>query len=143
MYLNQTIWLFVRKQFALFLSFRLLGSLGIQPEQSLQLRILEMFTTSSLRNLWNTVNVIYLACTIFDVSQIFCYLVWIWFGGWFVSTGIQTFINAHLAVYLIWRRNSTVKGAKKDTLPNVIRLQYSIWFFFFKKKNTDCTLKTV
>ena len=32
-------------------------------------------------------------------------------------------INAHLAVYLIWPRDSTPKGAKKNTSPNVIRLQ--------------------
>ena len=37
---------------------------------------------------------------------------------------IQTFINAHLVVYLILRRDSTAKAAKKNTLPNVIHLQY-------------------
>ena len=36
----------------------------------------------------------------------------------------QTFIYAHLAVYLNWRRYSTAKGAKKNTSPNVICLQY-------------------
>ena len=39
-------------------------------------------------------------------------------------SSIQTFINAHLAVYLIWRRDSTAKDAKKNTSPNVICLQY-------------------
>ena len=34
---------------------------------------------------------------------------------------IQTFKHAHLAVYLNWRRDSTAKGAKKNTSPNVIR----------------------
>ena len=44
------------------------------------------------------------------------------FVWWF----IQTFINTHLAVYLNWRRDSTAKGAKKNTSPNVIHLQYSV-----------------
>ena len=35
-------------------------------------------------------------------------------------------LNAHLAVYLIWRRDSTAKGAKKNTSPKVIPLQYSV-----------------
>ena len=49
-----------------------------------------------------TVNVLYLACTIFGVFQIFCYLVWIWFGGWFVSTSSNLYkLHVHLAVYLI------------------------------------------
>ena len=39
---------------------------------------------------------------------------------------IQTFINAHLAVYLIWQKVSSAKGAKKNTSPNVIFLQYLI-----------------
>ena len=38
---------------------------------------------------------------------------------------IQTVINAYLAVYLIWRMDSTAKGAKKNTSPNVIRTQYA------------------
>ena len=42
---------------------------------------------------------------------------------------IQTFVNAHLAVYLIWLRESIAKGAKKNTSPNVIRLQYSASVF--------------
>ena len=37
---------------------------------------------------------------------------------------IYTFINAHLAMYLILRRNMSAKGTKKITSPNVIRLQY-------------------
>ena len=39
---------------------------------------------------------------------------------------IHTFNNVHLAVYLIWRSDMTVKGAKKNTSPNVICLQYSL-----------------
>ena len=31
--------------------------------------------------------------------------------------------DAHLAMYLIWRMNTTAKGAKKNTSPNVIHLQ--------------------
>ena len=27
-------------------------------------------------------------------------------------------------MYLLWRKDSTAKGAKKCTLPNVLRLQY-------------------
>ena len=34
-------------------------------------------------------------------------------------------MNTHLAVYLIWQGDST-KGAKKNTSPNVIQLQYII-----------------
>ena len=37
---------------------------------------------------------------------------------------IQTFTNTYLAVFLIWRRYSTAKGAKKNISPNKIRLQY-------------------
>ena len=29
-----------------------------------------------------------------------------------------------LAMYLIWRMDTTAKGSKKNTLPNVIHLQY-------------------
>ena len=36
-----------------------------------------------------------------------------------------TFINAHLAMYFIWRMDTTAKGAKKNTSPNVIHLQYT------------------
>ena len=43
---------------------------------------------------------------------------------------IQTFINVHLAVYLIWRNDSTAKGAKKNTSPNVMRLQYIVIYSF-------------
>ena len=73
-----------------------------------------------------TENVLYLAFTIFGVLLllIFCYLV----GFDLVVdlyTHIQTFINAHLAVYLNWWRDSTTKGTKRNTSPNVICLQYS------------------
>ena len=60
----------------------------------------------------------YCKCIIFSVYDIwrffiiFCSLAWIWFWGWFVST-YPTFINAHLAVYLIWQRDSTAKMLKK------------------------------
>ena len=39
----------------------------------------------------------------------------------------QTFINAHLAMLLSWRRDSSALGAKQNTLPNVhvISLQYA------------------
>ena len=35
-----------------------------------------------------------------------------------------TFISTHLVLYLIWWMDMTAKGAKKNTLPNVIHLQY-------------------
>ena len=44
---------------------------------------------------------------------------------------IQTFINAHLAVYLTWRSDLTAKGARKNTSPKVIRLQF--FFFLFSR----------
>ena len=37
-----------------------------------------------------------------------------------------TFINAHFAMYLIWRMDTTAKGAKKNTSPNVTHLQYML-----------------
>ena len=39
-----------------------------------------------------------------------------------------TLINAYLAMYLIWRMDTTAKGAKKNTSPNVIHLQYFCLF---------------
>ena len=48
---------------------------------------------------------------------------------------MQTFINAHLAVYLIWRRDSAAKGAKKNSSPNVIRLQYLISVEDYEERN--------
>ena len=42
---------------------------------------------------------------------------------------ITTFINAHFAVVLIWRKESKSKGAEKNTSPNVARLQYSVRAF--------------
>ena len=52
----------------------------------------------------------------FGVFQIFCNLAVV-----DLYPLIHTFINAHLAVYLIWRKDSTNKGSKKNTPPNVIR----------------------
>ena len=37
---------------------------------------------------------------------------------------IESIKDAHLALYLIWQRDSTTKSAKKNTPPNVIHLQY-------------------
>ena len=37
---------------------------------------------------------------------------------------IQSFINAHLSVFLIWRSDPTAKSAKTNTSPNVICFQY-------------------
>ena len=50
----------------------------------------------------------------------------------------NTFINAHLAMYLIWRMDTTAKGVKKNTLPNAIHLQY----LFSLVNNTDITWLT-
>ena len=36
--------------------------------------------------LLTVINVLYWACTIFGGLSIFCYLAWIWFGGWLKST---------------------------------------------------------
>ena len=50
---------------------------------------------------------------------------------------IKTFIHAHFAVYLNWRRDSTAKGATKNTSLNAIRLQCVLIpesCFFFKRK---------
>ena len=75
-----------------------------------------------------TENVLYLAFTIFGVFVVVDFLLFsvdlIW---WLICIYIiQTFISAHLAVYLIWWRDSSTKGVKKNTSPNVIRLQYFI-----------------
>ena len=35
------------------------------------------------------------------------------------------FLNAHLAMFLIWQMDTTAKGAKKNTSLNVIHLQYA------------------
>ena len=37
---------------------------------------------------------------------------------------LMNFINAHIAMYLIWQMDTTPKGSKKNTSPNVIHLQY-------------------
>ena len=50
---------------------------------------------------------------------------------------IKTFIHAHFAVYLNWRRDSTAKGATKNTSLNAIRLQCVLIpesCFFFQTK---------
>ena len=70
-----------------------------------------------------TVNVLYLACMIFGIFQNFCYLM-VFDLVVDLYPLIQTFINAHLAVYLILREDSTAKGTKKNTSPNVVLLQY-------------------
>ena len=57
-----------------------------------------------------TVNISYIACTIFDWLLIFCYLTWIWFGGWLKSTYFKVFLSWHSTMYLIWLRDSTAKG---------------------------------
>ena len=36
-------------------------------------------------------------------------------------------------MYLILRMNTTAKGAKKNTLPNVMHLHYNYTLFFFQK----------
>ena len=52
----------------------------------------------------NTVNVLYLACTIYVGHEIFYQLARIHLA--FDSNQlIHTFINAHLVMYLIWRRD--------------------------------------
>ena len=56
-----------------------------------------------------TVNVLYLACPIYGG------LLLLLFSVYLISWLIEVFINGHLAMYLIWRRDSTAKGAKKYT----------------------------
>ena len=61
----------------------------------------------------HTVNVLYVA---FKISGVFFLDFLILSGFDFVVDLyplIQTFINGHLAVCLIWQRDSTAKGAKK------------------------------
>ena len=60
-----------------------------------------------------TVSLLYSACTAFDFMVDLYPL-------------INALINAHLAMYSIWRRDSTAKGVKKKYIAdfNVIRLQY-------------------
>ena len=38
----------------------------------------------------------------------------------------NVFLKAHLAMYMIWRMNTTAKGSKKNTSPNAIHLQYML-----------------
>ena len=75
----------------------------------------------------HTVNVLYLACTIF--GGVFFHRFSAIYREFDLVVDlcpfIETFVNAHLAVYLIWQRDSTAKGAKKNISPNVIRLQYT------------------
>ena len=76
----------------------------------------------------HTVNVLYLA---FKISGFFFFfrfsdIEWIWFGGWFVST-YSNLYKGHLAVCLIWQRDSTAKGAKKYiTKCNIFTVVYYI-----------------
>ena len=53
------------------------------------------------------------------------------FSGFYLALNsiIPTFIKAHFAVVLIWRKESKSKGAEKNTSPNVTRLQYSVRAF--------------
>ena len=67
---------------------------------------------------------IYCKCIIFSVYDIWRFLDCLLFSMDFIWWLIQTFKNAHLTVYLIWWRDSTAKGTKKNTLPNITCLQY-------------------
>ena len=60
--------------------------------------------------------------SVYDIWQTFNFLLFSVYLFWWL---IEVFINGHLAMYLIWRRDSTAKGAKKNTSPNVMRLQYT------------------
>ena len=40
-------------------------------------------------------------------------------------------------MYLIWRMDTTAKGAKKNTSPNVIHLQYTVLSYAETKKNKN------
>ena len=66
----------------------------------------------------NTVNILYITCD-FPLITVFFYMAFEF------SLLIHTFINIQLAMNLIWRRNTTTKGAKNNTSPNVIRLPYN------------------
>ena len=73
-----------------------------------------------------TVNVLYLACMIFKLAEFEFLAIWRGFELAFYSNQLKymyTFINADLAMYLIWRMDTTAKGAKKNTSQNVIHLQ--------------------
>ena len=64
-----------------------------------------------------TVNMLYLVCVMFGG---------IWFCILFKSFYLNLDWFSHFkAMYLIWRRESTAKGTRTNTLPNVIHLQYS------------------
>lgn len=67
-------------------------------------------------------NILYLGCTIFGGLGIFCYLVWIYL----VFDLHPLFHICTNAKYLIWQKDTTAKGAKTKTLPNVIYLQNTI-----------------
>ena len=64
--------------------------------------------------------------TIICKPWIFCYmyLAWIWCGGRLKST-LTAVINANLSMYSIWHSDTTAKGTKKKTSPNIISLQYN------------------
>lgn len=64
-----------------------------------------------------TVNMLYLVCVMFGG---------IWFCILFKSFYLNLDWFSHFkAMYLIWRRESTAKGTRTNTLPIVIHLQYS------------------
>ena len=69
-----------------------------------------------------TVNVLHLACTIFKrfLNFLLFSVDMIW---WLICIHVFKPLYVHVALYFIWRRDSTAKGAKKNTSPNVIRLQ--------------------
>ena len=65
----------------------------------------------------------------YDIWRFKIFLLFSWDFIWWL---IQAFINAHLAVYLIWRMASTAKGAKMNTSQNVIHLQLPISMISFR-----------
>ena len=58
-----------------------------------------------------------------DLERIITVNIFSAYDIWRFSDSLPFSMDAHLVVYLIWRRDSTTERAKKNTSPNVIRLQ--------------------
>ena len=80
---------------------------------------IDNFGIISIKNIY-TVNVLYLAYTIFGVPWIFFSVDLIW---WLIEIHLFSLYNYTFSCVLDLAENSTTKGAKKNTLPNVIHLQ--------------------
>ena len=68
-----------------------------------------------------TADILYLVCTILGGLWISCSQFIMDFSWIFdLNPFIHTFVNAHIAMYLIWQPNKTVRDCKKNSLPELL-----------------------